>query len=418
MLERLSYMLNNSMRQNHHGAILFIDLDNFKTLNNTKGHDLGDLMLIEVANRLKGCVRIDDTVARLGGDEFIAILEGLGAEHAQAVAQVETVVRKILIALNQPYFLRDHEYHSSASIGINLFSDKKFAVEELLKHADTAMHQAKASGRNSFRFFDPDMQAMMEARATLENELRHALPQQQLKLYYQMQVDRSGHLTGAEVLLRWQHPGKGLVSPAQFIPIAEETGLILPIGTWVLETACAQIKAWENASRTNRLCLSINVSVRQFYQPDFVERVRQIILESAINPALIKFELTESLVLNNINDSIIKMKALEEIGVHFSMDDFGTGYSSLAYLTQLPLSQVKIDQTFVQNIFKKSTDAVIVQAIIGMAGNLGMEVVAEGVETEAQYDFLKQHGCAVFQGNLFSKPVSVEEFEEKVEEFA
>lgn len=418
MLERLSYMLNSSMRQHHHGAILFIDIDNFKTLNNIKGHDLGDLMLIEVANRLKGCVRIDDTVAGLGGDEFIAILEGLGAEHAQAVAQVETVVRKILIALNQPYFLRGHEYHSSASIGINLFSDKKVAVEELLKHADTAMHQAKASGRNSFRFFDPDMQAMMEARDTLENELRHALPQQQFKLYYQMQVDRSGHLTGAEVLLRWQHPGQGLVSPAQFIPVAEETGLILPIGTWVLETACAKIKAWESDSRTNRLCLSINVSARQFHQPDFVERVRQIILESAINPALIKFELTESLVLNNVNDSIIKMKALEEIGVHFSMDDFGTGYSSLAYMTQLPLAQVKIDQTFVQNIFKKPTDAVIVQAIIGMAGNLGMEVVAEGVETEAQYNFLKQHGCAVFQGNLFSKPVSVEEFEEKIEEFA
>lgn len=418
MLERLSYMLNNSMRQNHHGAILFIDLDNFKALNNSKGHDLGDLMLIEVAKRLKGCVRIDDTIARLGGDEFIAILEGLGAEHEQAVAQVETVVKKILIALNQPYFLQDHEYHSSASIGINLFCDKKFALEELLKHADTAMHQAKASGRNSFCFFDPGMQAMMEARATLENELRHALPQRQLKLYYQMQVDRSGQLTGAEVLLRWQHPGQGLVSPAQFIPIAEETGLILPIGTWVLETACAQIKAWENDSRTNRLCLSINVSVRQFYQPDFVEQVRQIILESAINPALLKFELTESLVLNNIDDSIIKMKALGEIGVHFSMDDFGTGYSSLAYLTQLPLSQVKIDQSFVQNIFKKPTDAVIVQAIIGMAGNLGMEVVAEGVETEAQYEFLKQHGCAVFQGNLFGKPVSVVEFEEKIEEFA
>jgi diguanylate cyclase (GGDEF)-like protein/PAS domain S-box-containing protein len=418
MLERLSYMLNSSMRQNHHGAILFIDIDNFKTLNNTKGHDLGDLMLIEVANRLKGCVRIDDTVARLGGDEFIAILEGLGAEHAQAVAQVETAVRKILIALNQPYFLRGHEYHSSASIGINLFSDKKSAVEELLKHADTAMHQAKASGRNSFRFFDPDMQAMMEARATLENELRHALPQQQFELYYQMQVDRSGRLTGAEVLLRWQHPEKGLVPPAQFIPIAEETGLILPIGTWVLEKACAQIKAWENASRTNRLCLSINVSARQFHQPDFVERVRQIIRESAIDPALIKFELTESLVLNNISDSIVKMKALKEIGVHFSMDDFGTGYSSLAYMTQLPLGQVKIDQTFVQNIFKKSTDAVIVQAIIGIAGNLGMEVVAEGVETEAQYDFLKQHGCAVFQGNLFSKPLPVEEFEEKAGEFA
>jgi diguanylate cyclase (GGDEF)-like protein/PAS domain S-box-containing protein len=418
MLERLSYMLNNSMRQHHHGAILFIDIDNFKILNNTKGHDLGDLMLIEIAKRLKDCVRIDDTVARLGGDEFVAILEGLGAEHAQAVAQVETVVRKILTALNQPYFLRDHEYHSSACIGINLFCDKKFALEELLKHADTAMYQAKASGHNSFCFFDPDMQAMMEARATLENELRHALPQRQLKLHYQMQVDRSGHLVGAEVLLRWQHPGHGLVSPAQFIPIAEETGMILPIGTWVLETACAQIKEWEKSSRTNGLCLSINISVRQFYQPDFVEQVRQIILDSSIDPALIKFELTESLVLNNISDSITKMKALEEIGVHFSMDDFGTGYSSLAYLTQLPLSQVKIDQTFVQNIFKKSTDTVIVQAIIGMADNLGMEVVAEGVETEAQYNFLKQHGCAVFQGNLFGKPVSVEEFEEKVGEFA
>ena len=417
MLERLSYMLDNSMRQNHHGAILFIDIDNFKTLNNTNGHDLGDLMLIEVAKRLKGCVRIDDTVARLGGDEFIAILEGLGAERAQAVAQVETVVRKILISLNRPYFLRDHEYQSSASIGINLFCDKKFALEELLKHADTAMHQAKAYGRNNFCFFDPEMQAIMEARATLENDLRHALPLRQFKLYYQMQVDRGGCLAGAEALLRWEHPEHGLVSPAQFIPIAEETGMILPIGNWLLETACAQVKSWEKDSRTNRLCLSVNVSARQFYQPDFVEQVHQIILRNAINPSLLKFELTEGLVLNNISDSIIKMKALEEIGVHFSMDDFGTGYSSLSYLTQLPLGQVKIDQSFVHNIFKKSTDAIIVQAIIGMADNLGMEVVAEGVETEAQYDFLKRHGCTIFQGNLFSKPVSAVEFEAKAGEF-
>ena len=418
MIERLSYMLNNSMRQNHHGAILFIDLDNFRALNSAKGQELGDLMLIEVAKRLKDCVRIDDTVARLGGDEFIAILEGLGAERAQAVAQVETVARKILDSLNRPYFLRDHEYHSTACIGINLFCDKKFTLEEMLKHADTAMRQAKAVGHNSFCFFDPGMQAIMEARATMENELRHALPQQQFRLHYQLQVDRGGRPAGAEVLLRWEHPERGLISPAKFVPIAEETGMILPIGNWVIENACAQVKAWERHPRANELCLSINVSVRQFYQEDFVERVRGAILESGIDPSRIKFELTESLVLSNIGDSIVKMKALQAIGVHFSMDDFGTGYSSLAYLTQLPLSQVKIDQTFVQNIFKKPTDAVIVQAIIGMAGNLGMQVVAEGVETEAQYDFLKQHGCDVFQGNLFGKPEPVEAFEERFAAFA
>ena len=328
------------------------------------------------------------------------------------------MVGKILAALSQPYFLRDHEYHSSASIGIKLFRDKKTAVEELLKHADTAMHRAKISGRNNYCFFDSGMQEIMQARASLENDLRLALPQQQLRLYCQKQVDRDGRLVGAEVLVRWQHPAQGLISPAEFIPIAEETGMILPIGTWVLKSACAQLKAWERDARTSRLFLSINVSARQFYQPDFVEQVHQIIRENAVNPALLKFELTESLVLGNIEDSIVKMKELEKIGVRFSMDDFGTGYSSLAYLTQLPLRQVKIDQRFVQNMFKKPSDAVIVQAIIGMAGNLGMEVVAEGVETQVQYDFLKQHGCGVFQGNLFGKPVPVEEFTERSEEVA
>ena len=411
MQDRLQQALTSNTRNINHGAILFIDLDNFKELNDTKGHQIGDLLLIEIAARMLACVRADDTVARLGGDEFLIILDGLSLVVEEAILQAETIAEKIRATINQPFDLQGQAYHSSSSIGISLFLNDELTVDELLKRADTAMYQAKQSGRNAIRFFDPVPHAAMEVRMALEMDLRRALPENQLQLYYQTQVNNTGDIIGAEVLIRWHQPQRGLVSPADFIPLAEETGLILPIGLWVLETACIQIKNWEADVHTRDLQLAVNVSARQFHQADFVEQTRRILRRTAIKPGLLKLELTESLVLDDINDTIIKMQALREIGVRFSMDDFGTGYSSLAYLTQLPLDQLKIDQSFVRNIGMKPTDAVIVQTIIGMAKNLGMEVIAEGVETEAQRIFLEQHGCPVCQGYLFSKPVPIEQFE-------
>ncbi|MGC2456365.1 MAG: EAL domain-containing protein [Gallionellaceae bacterium] len=414
LLDRLQHNFAASARHHEHCAVLFIDLDNFKSLNDTKGHNIGDLLLIEVANRLQACLRHEDTAARLGGDEFIVILEKLSEDIQQAAAQTEAAGEKLLAVISQPYSLKGYKYHSSASIGISLFRNQEITVDELLKRADTAMYQAKSAGRNTLRFYDPAVQMVLEARTTLENDLHRALAENQFILYYQMQVYNTVHILGAEVLIRWQHPQRGLVSPLEFIPLAEETGLILPIGQWVLETACAQLKAWEADGLTRDLQLAVNVSARQFHQPNFVEQVCQTLRSHALNPGRLKFELTESLVLDNIDDTIVKMQALREVGVRFSMDDFGTGYSSLSYLTQLPLDQLKIDQSFVRNIGVKHSDAVIVQTIIGMADNLGLKVIAEGVETEDQRTFLEQHGCTLCQGYLFGRPVPIEEFEEKL----
>jgi predicted signal transduction protein with EAL and GGDEF domain len=335
----------------------------------------------------------------------------LNEQGAEAATQTEDIGEKILSTLNIPYQLAGQEHQIGCSIGVALFSDHKQSLDDLLKHADIAMYQAKKSGRNTLRFFDPKMQASINARVTLEADLRTALKHKQFKLLFQPQVYHNRQITGAEVLIRWQHPNHGLVSPYDFIPLAEETGLILPIGKWVLETACRQIKAWENSLLTRHLQLAVNVSARQFFQPDFIEQVLQVIKQTKINPDKLKLELTESLVLDDITDTINKMHQLQKVGVRFSMDDFGTGQSSLAYLTQLPLDQLKIDQSFTRNIGVKPSDAVIVQTIIGMGNNLGMEIIAEGVETEAQRAFLQAHGCPVFQGYLFSKPVSLEEFE-------
>jgi diguanylate cyclase (GGDEF)-like protein/PAS domain S-box-containing protein len=409
--DRVQRALTHSTRHMNHGAILFIDLDNFKALNDTKGHNIGDLLLIEVAKRLQDCIRSGDTVARLGGDEFVVVLDELNEDTRQAAAQAQDIGEKVLASLNQPFNLQGFEHYNSASIGISLFRDNEISMDDLFRHADTAMYQSKTSGRNTLRFFDPDMQASLEARATLEADLRHALSQQQFKLFFQIQVNAVNHPIGAEALLRWLHPERGLVSPLQFIPLAEDTGLILPIGQWVLETACAQIKAWETNPLACELQLAVNVSARQFHQPDFVEQIRATLKKTGADPARLKLELTESVVLGNIDNAVAKMHELKGIGVHFSMDDFGTGYSSLSYLTQLPLDQLKIDQSFVRNIGTKPTDAVIVQTIIGMGNSLGMEVIAEGVETETQRDFLERNGCHAYQGYLFSKPVPIGEFE-------
>lgn len=414
LLNSLKRALAASLRSGRDGALLFLDLDYFKTLNDTLGHDIGDLLLQQVAKRLISCLRENDTIARLarlGGDEFVVMLEDLSALSIEAAAQAKSVGEKILTTLNQPYQLAHHEYQSTVSIGVAFFNDHNQSQEDLLKHADIAMYQAKKAGRNTMCFFDLQMQASINARALLEADLRLALQEKQFKLYYQAQVYHNRQVIGAEVLIRWQHPERGLVSPLDFIPLAEKTGLILPIGQWVIETACDQLKAWDASINTQHLHLSVNVSARQFYQPDFVEQVHQALRHSAINPDRLKLELTESLVLDDVADTIFKMNALREIGVRFSMDDFGTGNSSLAYLTQLPLDQLKIDQSFIRNIGIKSTDSIIVQTIIGMGNNLGMDIIAEGVETEVQRDFIQHHGCPIYQGYLFSKPVPLEEFE-------
>jgi diguanylate cyclase (GGDEF)-like protein/PAS domain S-box-containing protein len=410
LLDRLRQALAASARSLTGGALLFIDLDNFKTLNDTKGHGVGDLLLIEVGKRLQACVREGDTLSRFGGDEFVLLLVGLSDDKTQAALQAQGVGEKVLAALNQPYSLDGNEFHSSSSIGITLFADYQQNLDELLKQADTAMYESKKSGRNTLRFFDPAMQEELEIRAELEIGLREALHKQEFRLYYQMQVNQTGRILGAEVLLRWIHPEQGLISPLQFIPLAEETGLIIPIGAWVLENACKQLKAWELDPLTRDLKLAVNVSGRQFRQADFVAQVSDILTRTAINPLRLKLEVTESIVLDNVADTIAKMQALRKFGVSFSMDDFGTGYSSLAYLTRLPLMQLKIDQSFVRNIGIQASDSTIIQTIIGMANNLGIEVIAEGVETQEQRDFLERMGCLLYQGFLFGQPVPVDEF--------
>jgi diguanylate cyclase (GGDEF)-like protein/PAS domain S-box-containing protein len=411
LLDRLHQAMAVSMRNGRYGALLFLDLDHFKSINDTRGHAVGDLLLIEVARRLQSCVRDGDSVARFGGDEFVVLLEDLSSQQDEAAAQTESVAEKIRDALSQPYLLKDHECLTTPSIGISLFLGYLEKMEDLLKHADIAMYQSKTAGRNAIRFFDPDMQAAIEARSELDHQLRQALSKLQFCLHYQIQVDGQGRSLGAEVLLRWKHPKRGLVHPMQFIALAEETGLIVPIGLWVLQTACAQLKAWQHDALTRDLTLSVNVSAKQFRQADFVAQVQRLLLESGAQPSRLKLELTESAVLESVEETINKMQELKLLGLSFSMDDFGTGYSSLQYLKRLPLDQIKIDQSFVRDITTDPNDAAIVQTIIAMADSLGLDVMAEGVETREQQKFLDKHGCQAMQGHLFSKPVTIEKFE-------
>ncbi|GEM_PF-1235045 len=411
LMERLNSALTSCARSKREGALLFIDLDNFKTLNDTLGHDIGDLLLQEVAQRLIACVREGDTVARLGGDEFVMILPDLSEKTVEAASQAEYIGEKIIAALSRPYLLSTHEYRNTPSIGATVFNDRHQSPEELMKQADIAMYQAKKSGRNALRFFDPKMQHAINARASLEDALRNALEKNQFQLYYQIQVNDAQHPVGAEALIRWVQPERGLIPPIQFIPLAEETGLILPIGKWVLETACAQLRAWQKDTMTRDLVLAVNVSAKQFRQPDFVVQVHEMVQRHEINPMRLKLELTESLLLNNIEETISTMNDLNKIGIRFSLDDFGTGYSSLQYIKQLPIDQLKIDQSFVRDITFDSSDKAIVRTIIAMANSLNFEVIAEGVETEEQRIRLQHKGCTHYQGYLFSKPVPIEEFE-------
>jgi len=408
--DRIEQAIAGSTRTQRSCALLFIDLDHFKTLNDTRGHEVGDLLLKQAAQRLTASVRSTDTVGRLGGDEFIVVLTDLDSHTATAVSEAGTIGEKILTAFRQDFVLQGQEHRVTASIGITFFTGDQDSREELLRRADLAMYRAKTAGRDTLQFFDPQMQVAVTVRATLERAIRGAIQAQEFTLYFQPQLDTEGKIIGAEALIRWQRPGQGLVSPAEFIPIAEETGLIVALGQWVLESACAQLAVWAQDLSTQDFVLAINISARQFHHVDFVKQVLTALEQSGASAHKLKLELTESLMLADVNEIIAKMLELKSHGVSFSLDDFGTGYSSLQYLKRLPIDQLKIDQSFVRDLLIDANDAAIVRTIIALSDNLGLQVIAEGVETPGQQAFLFEHGCYAYQGYLFARPMPASEF--------
>lgn len=409
LLERLERALLDSEMTQQFCALMFIDLDDFKILNDTLGHLKGDLLLQKVAVRLRGCVRQHDTVARLGGDEFVVLIESLGLQPEAALSKAQAAANEVLAVLREPYDLAGFEHHSTCSIGVTSFGGLACSVSDLLKQADLAMYQSKSLGRNTVCFFDPTMQAIASANAALTVDLRTALQQQQFVVFYQPQFDRSRRMVAVEALLRWPHPQRGMVSPSEFIPAAEETGLILPMGQWVLMQACEQLAVWAQRSETAQLSIAVNVSARQFRHPDFVDSVVAAIQSSGCRADCLKIELTESLLADNMDSAIAKMNTLKALGVTLALDDFGMGYSSLSYLHCLPLTQLKIDKSFVADVCNSPNAAAISQAIIVMAQSLGLAVMAEGVETEAQWRFLADLGCGYFQGYLLCPPLPLDE---------
>ncbi len=410
LTDRLNQALAASGRSGREGALIFIDLDNFKTMNDSQGHGMGDRLLQEVGRRLNESFRDADTVARLGGDEFVVVLTDLNASPKEAAAQAEAIGQKILSLLGETHIIAGQEFRCTPSIGITLFGNPCGSFDELMKQADIAMYQAKAGGRNTLRFFDPQLQATIKNRAALESELIIAIQEDQLALFYQPQVDGIDRLIGAEALVRWIHPRRGLISPTEFIPLAEETGLILPLGKWVLETACRQIAAWAGHSETSDIMVAVNVSARQFTQANFVDWVLSVVERTEANPRRLKLELTESMLLDNVEDIIVKMSALKACGIGFALDDFGTGYSSLAYLKRLPLDQLKIDQSFTRDMLTDPNDAAIASTIVTLGHSLGLTVIAEGVETKGQQDFLSSAGCHSYQGFFFGRPTPAQDF--------
>jgi diguanylate cyclase (GGDEF)-like protein/PAS domain S-box-containing protein len=415
LLDRARQVIIENERTGNFGALLFIDLDNFKVLNDTLGHDVGDLQLKLVAERLTGCVRAEDTIARFGGDEFVVLLPRLGSSEEEAVVSAELVAEKIAAELRKTYHLSGCDHLGSCSIGVTVFGRGERGIDDILKRADLAMYEAKGAGRDAIRFFDPKMQELVTRRATVETELRDALARHELAIYLQPQVDRCGKLVGAEALLRWYHPVRGLVMPSEFISIAECSGLILPIGYFVLETACQQLVEWSTSSSLGHTCIAINVSAAQIHDERFVETVMAIIARTGADPRKLKFELTESVLVRNIDEIVRKMRSLQNAGVLFSLDDFGTGYSSLSYLKRLPLNQLKIDRGFVTDLLSDPNDAAIARMIVALGRSLELEVIAEGVETDAQREFLEQIGCFTYQGFLFGRPVPPDQFEHDVE---
>ena len=412
LMERLGRALVKSDEIGTAGALMFIDLDNFKVLNDTLGHATGDLLLQKVAIRIGSCVPLRDTVARLGGDEFVVMLGNLSLEPTAATAHAKEVGEKILAALSEPYDLAGYQHYSTGSIGITLFGwQQRQSVGDLLRQADLAMYQAKAMGRNALCFFDPETQAIATANANLNLELRHSLYKQEFVLHYQPQVASDGRMMGVEALVRWQHPKRGLVYPNEFISQAEESGLILTLGKWVLETACKQLDQWTQQPANAHLSISVNVSMRQFGHPEFVELVLGIIQDTGIDASRLKLELTESLLATGLEVTIAKMGRLKRAGVTLSIDDFGIGYSALSHLKYLPLDQLKIDRCFVKDILTDPNDAAIARTIIGLAQSLGLGVIAEGVENEDQRSLLARFGCESYQGYLFCKALPIDALE-------
>ncbi|PPC93687.1 MAG: diguanylate cyclase [Methylotenera sp.] len=411
LTERLKHAFNVCSRYDTYGALLFIDIDNFKSLNDTVGHDVGDLLLKQISQRLSSCIRKTDCVARFGGDEFVVMLENLSKIETVATFECAEISQKILNSLNSPYMLEHIEHVSSASIGITLFSRNDDNITEVLKHADLAMYKAKSSGRNTMQFYDPAMHLEIISRVSLEEDLRVCITKNQLSLHYQPQLDVQANVVGAEALLRWTHPNRGMVSPATFIPIAEDNKMIIQMGKWVIESACKKLVQWRKDTITSKLTVAVNVSVIQFIQPDFVDHILQTIEKYKIDPSKLKIELTESIFISNHEEIVDKMLKLKDKGLNFSLDDFGTGYSSLNHLKKMPLSQLKIDQSFVRDIMHDEHDASIAKTIISLAKILGLEVIAEGVETIDQKNFLIANGCKLFQGYLFSKPLNESDFD-------
>jgi diguanylate cyclase (GGDEF)-like protein/PAS domain S-box-containing protein len=409
LLDRLQQTLSANSQNRRMQALLFIDLDNFKSLNDTLGHELGDRYLQEIARRLVPCIGNTDTVARFGADEFVIMIEDLSEIAEDAAAYAKATGEKILEIVAQPILLAGRECVSTASIGITVFGHRQENANDVLQQADIAMHQAKTAGRNTIRIFAPALQAAVNARAAIQEQLRQAIKAEQFVLYYQPQVEH-GRLIGTEALIRWNHPQRGLLAPADFIPMAEENGLIEPLGDWVLESACRQLAEWADKKESVNISIAINISARQFRETSFVQKVLEALDRTGAESRNLKLELTESMLASNIEEVISKMTYLKAHGLRFSLDDFGTGYSSLAYLKQLPLDQLKIDRSFVQDILVDASSGAIAQTIISLSRAMGLPVIAEGVETDEQREFLERLGCHSFQGFLFGRPLPLAEF--------
>nr|WP_037039271.1 EAL domain-containing protein [Pseudomonas sp. BAY1663] len=418
LLDRLQQAMAASKRSGQIGALMFIDLDNFKNINDLHGHQTGDQMLCLTAERLSHEVRASDTVARLGGDEFVVMLGRLGVDPEHAASQAEHVGMKLLASLDKPYRLGELGLHSSASIGVVLFGEDDSSREELMKRADMSMYEAKVSGKNALRFFDPHMQQAVQERLRLEEQIREGLRAGEFVLHFQPQLEQAGGVVGAEALVRWRHPQRGLLAPAAFISQAERAGLIQELDIVVLKQACEQLARWARMPHFADLTLAVNLSAHLLYQEHFVARVLELLERTGANPTRLKLELTETLLLDNMPEAIARMNQLKQHGIRFSIDDFGTGYSSMSYLQQLPLDQLKIDQAFVRGLPDDTSSLTIVRATCALAAGLGLEVIAEGVEQESQRSLLLANGCHRFQGYLFGKPLPVEEFERLANEYA
>jgi diguanylate cyclase (GGDEF)-like protein/PAS domain S-box-containing protein len=407
LLERIQAALQAHSRDRQCGALLFIDVDNFKDLNDTLGHQMGDELLRQMAHRLTSCIRTQDTLARQGGDEFVVMVQGLSTAMPDAVQQARQVAEKILQRLREPYVLENQQYNSSVSIGVAMMEAGTINQDTLLRQADLAMYRAKADGRNTARFFDPQMQALVSERTAIEADMRSGITAGEFVLHYQPQVDAQGQVFAVEALARWNHPKRGLVPPAEFIGVAESSGLILPLGEWLLDAACRQLVSWADKVDTAHRIIAVNVSARQFKQTHFVQFIQSALSTTGAPAHRLELELTESLLVEDVASVVAKMNALKALGVRLSLDDFGTGYSSLSILKRLPLDQLKIDQSFVRDLLTDAQDASIVQAIVSLGQSLHLQVIAEGVETEAQRDALLALGCTNFQGYLFGRPAPV-----------